>query len=184
MRQMEVDGSCPGSTGRPEGRPVSFELPLSLWARAQDGAICRVVVSREQILIQRPLAGLPCTVRMPVSVLEGVAAAFLQTGPAVRLLHREAGLSLDVIEAATPGMAIQVRDRLARALSLPALFVDADGAVFGARRRVGQIVAGIPGPRRGGRPVMARRPRFLKRRAAGQPLEAPPIIGREIIART
>lgn len=184
MRQTEMDGVRPDVTGRPEGRPAPFELPLSLPARAQDGSPCRVIVSLEQILIERPLAGLLCMVRMPASALEGVAAAFLPTGPAVRLVHREAGLSLDVLEAASPGMAIELRDRLAWALRLPALFVDADGEVFGASRRLGRIVAGIPGPRRGGRAAMARRPRFLKRRTTGQPLEAPPITGREIIART
>lgn len=184
MRQTEVDGVRPAKTGRPEGRPVAFELPLSLPARSQDGALCRVVVTREQILIERPLAGQVCKIRVPVSALEGVAAAFLTAGPSVRLIHRDPGLTMDVLDAPNPGMAIELRDRLARALSLPAFFVDADGEAFGRSRKLGRIVTGIPAPRRGGRPALARRPRFLKRRATGRPPESPPITGREIIART
>lgn len=184
MRQTEMDGVLPVKTGRPEGRPVPFELPLRLPARSQDGVLCHVVVCQEQLLIQRPLAGLPCKVRVPVSALEGVAAAFLPDGPAVRLIHREPGLTLDVLEASSLEMAVGLRDRLARALSLPALFVDADGVIFGSSRRFGRIVTGTPGPRRGGRPALVRRPRFLTRRVLGRQPEAPPITGDEIIART
>jgi hypothetical protein len=184
MRQTEMDGVCPVMTGRPEGRPVAFELPLRLRATSQDGVLCHVVITQEHILIERPVAGLSCKVRMPVSALEGVTAAFLPDGPAVRLVHREAELTLDVLEAASLEMAIASRDRLARALGLPALFVDADGAIFGASRRFGRIVTGMPGPRRGGRPAFVRRPRFLTRRVPGRRPEAPPITGREIIART
>lgn len=184
MRQTEVDGGRPEMTGRPEGRPSSFELPLSMAARAQDGAACRVVVTQQHILVERPVGGLRCMVRMPISALEGVAAAFLPGGPAVRLVHRDPGLSLDVIEAPSASVAIELRDRLARSLRLPAMFVDADGVVFGATRRMGRIVAGQPGPRRGGRPALARRPRFLKRRAIGEASDAQPVAGREIIART
>jgi hypothetical protein len=133
MRQTDMDGVRPQATGRPEGRPVFVELPLRLEAQAADGARCRVVVEPGQILLERPVAGLACAIRLPASALDGVAAAFLPGGPAVRLVHREAGLTIDLVHPSSPGIAIELRDRLARALGLPALFVDAEGTVFGRR---------------------------------------------------
>lgn len=184
MRQTDMDGVRPQATGRPEGRPVFVELPLRLEAQTADGARCRVVVEPGQILLERPVAGLACAIRLPASALDGVAAAFLPGGPAVRLVHREASLTIDLVHAASPGIAIELRDGLARALGLPALFVDAEGTVFGAARRMGRVAAQQPQPRRGGRIALKRRPRFLTRRALGGEVDAPPLAGREIIART
>jgi hypothetical protein len=184
MRQTDMDGGRPLPAARPRGRPAFIELPLRLEATAADGAGCRVVVQQDEIIVERPLAGLTCAVRLPAAALEGVAAAFLPGGPAVRLVHREAALTIDLIHAAAPGIAIELRDCLARALRLPALFVDADGEVFGASRRLGRIAAHPPQPRRGGRMALKRRPRFLTRRAVGDEPGAAPIAGREIIARS
>jgi len=184
MRQTDMDGVRPHQTGRPAGRPVFVELPLRLEARAADGARCRVMLQQEHVFVERPVGGLACAIRLPVSALEGVAAAFLASGPAVRLVHREAGLTIDLIHAASPGIAIELRDRLARLLGLPALFVDAEGEVFGAIRRMGRITAEEPQPRRGARTALKRRPRFLTRRSIGGEPDAPPLNGREIIART
>ena len=183
MRQTDMDGVRPQATGRPAGRPVFVELPLRLEARAADGARCRVVLERSHLVVERRVAGLACAIRLPASALDGVAAAFLASGPAVRLVHREAGLTIDLLHAASPGIAIELRDRLARALGLPALFVDAEGEIFGATRRMGHVEAEPPQPRRGGRTALKRRPRFLARRAVGGDADAPPFTGREIIAR-
>ncbi len=94
----------------------------------------------------------------------------------IRLLHRDAGLSIDVEEFDTFETAEEYGDRLANFLDLPAM-----------------MMAGAPGSdaprkpaaprRRRGLPIRGRRPRFLMRRRPGADGATEKVEGREIIAR-
>lgn len=180
MRQTELDEVDRVKPGRPSGRP-DFLPQLRFDGKTADGAPCTAVVERDGVLLSRPLGGLDCRIRLRRDAFAG--AALIRRGDtyAVRLLHREPGLSPDLVETASFGGAMDARDWIARLLRLPALFVAADGSVCGERRRLGGVVTADAAPRRPLR--AARRPRFLARRRIGAEPAEGRIAGREIIAR-
>jgi hypothetical protein len=108
---------------------------------------------------------------------QAVAVVASEGGNVVRLLHRDPGLSVDLTRADSFEAAEEYRDRLSDFLGLPPLMMGGNGAA-------GAKVAGPAAahPRRT-RPVRARRPRFLTRRRAGEPVSIRKVDGREIIAR-
>ena len=93
----------------------------------------------------------------------------------IRLMHRDAGLSIDVEEFATLETAEEYRDRLAGFLDLPPITV--------AGARVAETAGGVVAQPRRSRPGRGRRPRFLTRRRPGSSEPRGKIKGREIIAR-
>lgn len=125
--------------------------------------------------MSRPVAGLACRIRVPVRQYEAVAVLVRAERHTIRLMHRDAGLSIDVEEFATLETAEEYRDRLAGFLGLPPMTMagapapEADGSA-------------PPQPRRG-QPGRARRPRFLTRRQTGSSAPRSRVEGREIIAR-
>lgn len=128
--------------------------------------------------MSRPVAGLACRIRVPVRQYDAVAVLMRdERRHVIRLMHRDAGLSIDVEEFATLETAEEYRDRLARFLDLPPMLMA--GAPASDNRRA----AADPQPRRG-TSVRRRRPRFLARRRSGARGSLAKIEGREIIART
>jgi hypothetical protein len=127
--------------------------------------------------MSRPVAGLACRVRVPVRQYQAVGLLVGDRGHIVRLVHREAALSIDVESFSSFETAEEYRDRLADFLELPPLtLAGASGA------RAPEPAAPLPARRRGGiaRP---RRARFLTRRPTGDIVSIRKIEGREIIAR-
>jgi hypothetical protein len=126
--------------------------------------------------MSRPVAGLACRIRIPVRQYQAVALLVGERSNVIRLMHRDAGLSLDVEEFESFETAEEYRDRLAGFLGLPSV-----------------IAAGTPSPEdalsaatsrtRRSRTIKARRPRFLTRRHSGSAVTIHKIEGREIIAR-
>ena len=126
--------------------------------------------------MSRPVAGLACRIRVPVRQYQAVALLVGDTDHVIRLMHRDAGLSLDVEAFDNLATAEEYRDRLAGFLDLPPMIVA--GAPAGER---GVIEA--PQHRRT-RTTRSRRPRFLARRRSAKAATAiARIEGREIIAR-
>jgi hypothetical protein len=125
--------------------------------------------------MSRSVAGLACRIRVPVRQYEAVAVWVRGQRHVIRLMHRDAGLSIDVEEFATLETAEEYRDRLAGFLDLPPMTV----AGAPAAETGGEVV---PQPRRS-RPGRGRRPRFLTRRRPGSSEPRGKIEGREIIAR-
>jgi hypothetical protein len=123
--------------------------------------------------MSRPVAGLACRVRVPVRQYQAVAVVIGDEHHVIRLLHRDAGLSIDVEQFKTLETAEEYRDRLAGFLNLPPM-----------------VMSGAPAPRSSDdarpqprRAAIRRRPRFLVRRRPGAASPLGRIDGREIIAR-
>lgn len=95
----------------------------------------------------------------------------------IRLMHRDAGLSIDIEEFESFETAEEYRDRLASFLNLPPMVMAGAPALA-----EGATETEAPQPRRG-RSVRGRRPRFLMRRRPGARAPLGKVEGREIIAR-
>jgi len=127
-------------------------------------------------MMSRAVAGLACRIRVPVRHYQAVAVLSRRTDHVIRLLHRDAGLSVDVEEFTTLETAEEYRDRLAEFLGLPPLSL-AGGPSAAVRAEEPRT-----GSRRRNRAFGARRPRFLARRRTGA-MSIAKVEGREIIAR-
>jgi hypothetical protein len=128
--------------------------------------------------MSRTVAGLACRIRIPVRQFQAVALVVREKSHVIRLMHRDAGLSLDVEEFDSFATAEDYRDRLAGFLGLPT--VTAAGT---PSRDDEEIVTG-PARLRRGRAISVRRPRFLARRHSSKNAVSGKLEGREIIART
>ena len=126
--------------------------------------------------MSRPVAGLACKIRIPVRQYQAVALLVHEQRHVIRLMHRDADLSLDVEEFESFETAEEYRDRLAGFLDLPSVIAAGTPALEDA------LPTATPGARRN-RTVKARRPRFLTRRHSGDAVKINKVEGREIIAR-
>jgi hypothetical protein len=126
--------------------------------------------------MSRPVAGLACKIRIPVRQYQAVALLVHERRHVIRLMHRDADLSLDVEEFESFETAEEYRDRLAGFLDLPSVIAAGAPALEEA------LSTATPGARRS-RTVKARRPRFLTRRHSGDAVKINKVEGREIIAR-
>lgn len=127
--------------------------------------------------MSRPVAGLACRIRVPVRQFQAVALLVREKSHVIRLMHRDAGLSLDVEEFESFATAEEYRDRLAGFLGLPPVI-----AAGTPSHDDDEIVTG-PARFRRGRAISVRRPRFLARRASGEKATRGKVEGREMIAR-
>ncbi len=125
--------------------------------------------------MSRPVAGLACRIRVPVRQYEAVAVLVCAKRHVIRLMHRDAGLSIDIEAFDTFETAEEYCDRLAGFLNLPPMTMagspsaeTGDGNAPQSRRA--RLGAG-------------RRVRFLTRRRLGLSRPLGRIDGREIIAR-
>jgi hypothetical protein len=177
MRRAELDEVHPEGAGRSPERPVSFPDIHLYRARAGDGADCLATFDRRTIVLARPIAGIPCKIRLSLSQYQAVALIAGDAVNVIRLLHREPGLSLDLERIDSFEAAEEYRDQLASFLDLPPLTMAGLGPSLETPAEAAESVV----PRR--RTGRSSRPRFLIRRAPGQPIEIRRIDGREIIAR-
>jgi hypothetical protein len=162
--------------GRSEERPASSPQVLLFSGRAEDGADCLATFDRHTVLLSRPVAGLACRIRIGVGQFEAVAVAPRGDRHTVRLVHRDPGLSIDLVEFPECVDAEEYRDRLAGYLDLPSLTLGG-GSVWN------EAMGGALSIARRHKMVRARKPRFLARRQTGNVIPFPAVRGREIIAR-
>ena len=169
MRQTLSGELQSSETGRFSERPVSTSPIRQYVGEAADGAECLAAINSRDIVLSRLVGGIACRIRIAPSQYLGIAVVNLADGCGVRLVHRDAGLTVDLPAASDIGTAAEQRDRLARLLGLPILDLPAlaSGSQAG-RRAVGHQL---------------KRPRFLKRRRTGGAPSGPRLLGREIIAR-
>jgi hypothetical protein len=162
--------------GRSAERPASLPQVPFYSGRAEDGADCLATFDRNTVLLSRPVAGLACRIRIGVGQYEAVAIVPAGDRHAVRLVHRDRGLSVDLVEFADMEAAEDYRDRLAGYLDLPSLTLGG-GSVWN------EAMTGALAAARSHRMVRSRKPRFLARRQTGNVIPFPSVRGREIIAR-
>jgi hypothetical protein len=92
-------------------------------------------------------------------------------------MHRDPGLSIDLVEAATLEAAEEHRDRLSIFLDLPAL-------TLAGRSASNDTTVSAAAPTRRKVHNRTSRPRFLSRRKTGQVIAFRQVTGSEIIARS
>jgi hypothetical protein len=158
-------------------------------ARA-DGGTRLVELHPQRVIVRRAVRGMSMAVNLPVRAFLGVA---LHVGAArgqgddvaVVLEHRDPGLSLPLYRASDGIDIVAEWHSWARALSVPLLVVDPDGALREAFPQFGPLRVGMPlGRRRRRGSLRHRRPSILTRRKPGRP--GPMLVHhgeREIIAR-
>ena len=127
-------------------------------------------------MMSRAVAGLACRIRIPVRQYEAVAVLSRDADHVIRLLHRDATLSVDIEEFDTFQTAVEYRDRLATFLDLPPLTLAGATTASSETQRA-------PQARRRNAVLRMRRPRFLTRRCTGGAMAIRRIEGRELIAR-
>jgi hypothetical protein len=149
-----------------------------------------VLLDADQALVSRPLpSGAPATMRMPMSVFEGVAVRILpdrvdahgETIPdgrvVIELLHRDPQLSVPLSVVDDLDDVVADWKVWSRVLSLPMLLVESDGSWRPVDHRLGAIAVAGPKPRRRRSVLAGRRPRFLVRRKVGVMPARPIVVG-------
>ena len=182
MYRTELTGSLPIRAGRFSRRPEFFQDCSNLTAACGDGAMCTVSLQPQSVRVNRPVGGSICGINVNAGDFDGVAVVAEGGALAVRLLHRDSWLTIDLVKDAGLGAALDLRDAIARQFRLPAVLIDADGRAQSDLNKYGAILAAAPAPRRCS-PVNRMRPRFLQRRSVGSPAVRPAFASREIIAR-
>ena len=130
--------------------------------RAADGTFCIVTFDANTVVLSRPVGGLPCRIRLYPRQYDGVAVIERPDGHVIHLLHRDPGLSIDLVQLQTLDAAEEYCDRIASMLDLPTL-------TLAGRSATGDtIVAGGASTPRRVRATAPRRPRFLTRRRGGE----------------
>ncbi len=128
-------------------------------------------------MLSRPVAGMACKLRLTTRQYQAVALVARDDRQTIRLMHRDAGLSIDLTDMADAEAAEEYCLRLAAFLDLPTVMM--------ARATLPAEAAADPRPSpRRNRSLRARRPRFLTRRKRGEPIEIRNLERREIIARS
>ncbi|HVV93399.1 MAG TPA: DUF6101 family protein [Hyphomicrobiales bacterium] len=149
--------------------PQSFVTPDD----GAEGGVRSVMLERTRVLLTRRLRGMAMKIAVPIAAYRGVVVRVLgQGGPApleVALVHDDRDLDVPLYRADDDGEVVSEWHRWSGALGLPLLFERVDGSLVTLDRRLGEVRAGRPLPRR---PRVSRerlRPRFLRRRRVGRP---------------
>ncbi|MEM9222338.1 MAG: DUF6101 family protein [Pseudomonadota bacterium] len=169
---------------------AAVTLPARFSVRRRRDHRLDVSISREAVTISSPDAA---AATQPVKSYRGISASVVRgkAGPEFHLTLEHEDSQHCVPLAASSDIEAVAREwqAWAKALCLPLLAIDADGAVHGELNALGVILAERPSPRRRGSPLVGRRSRYARKRRATPPTralgEAPVHTGeREIIART
>ena len=139
-----------------------------------DGRRRTVRLDGDKVAIQRVVGGVFMRVTVPTSAYRGVALRVVDARDdgfayEIRLVHADPDLGVTLAETRDDSD-IQAEWRLwARALGLPTLVERSEGSDEPDRQLLGRVAVRPPAPRRRGKTILARRPRFLTRRKLGRP---------------
>ncbi len=145
-------------------------------ARA-DGQRRQIDVSRERVVIRRSVGGVPMTINLSTRAFRGVSLRLRETGEIghgfeVALAHHDADLSVVLARYAEEGDVLAAWREWARFFDLPTLVERRLGEDEPEKPMLGRVAACPASPRRRGKWINARRPRFLARRKVGDPARA------------
>jgi hypothetical protein len=139
-----------------------------------DGRRRDVRLDGDKVAIDRIVGGVAMRVTVPTSAYRGVALRVVDAREdgftyEIRLVHADPDLSVALAETSDDSD-IQAEWRLwARVLGLPALIERAEGYDEPDQEMLGRVAIRPPEPRRRGKTILSRRPRFLARRKLGRP---------------
>ena len=139
-----------------------------------DGRRRFVRLDGDKVAIDRVVGGVFMRVTVPTSAYRGVALRVIDARDdgfayEIRLVHADPDLGVTLAETRDDSE-IQAEWRLwARVLGLPALVERAEGSDEPDQQLLGRVAVRPSTPRRRGRTILARRPRFLARRKRGRP---------------
>lgn len=178
-----------GSADRldPKSLPIRFAAPDA----AADGGVRRVTLEGARVVVDRIVRSISMRIVAPLSTFSGVAMR-LQPGERpetdrveVLLAHRDRALDVPLASAPRDGDGLAEWTSWGRALQLPLLIEDLDGARRTTSARIGALEVGRPLARRGRGFLKGRRTRFQAKRRTGKLTAETPVHAgeREIIAR-
>jgi hypothetical protein len=190
---MSAGGAVPAGSGR-SARLDPFALPISF--RSNDAGADRherlIEIGRDRVVVRRAVRGIAMKIATPVADYLGIAVRIIPPkddfdgAVAVMLEHRDPGLSVPLFLAGD-GFDVAVEcDAWARALGVPTLTADAEGALREAGGPFARLQVRAAIVRRRGRSLKWRRSlRRLRRKPGATALNVQAIHRdeREIIAR-
>jgi len=185
MQSERITASAARETARAPRPGVAGGRRIETSDPRADGRRRVVVLTRNGVTIARSIGGVFMNIALRPDAFEGVVLRM--RGPTdgcfhyqIELRHRDPDLCVTLWEA-DDDRDIQAEWRLwARFLGAPTLVEREAGRADPDRPRLGAVAIAPSGPRRRGRTIAGRRPRFLTRRKIGAPSKAPPSRGREI----
>jgi len=138
-----------------------------------DGALRLVELSRELVVIRRGISGVPMTIALPTHAFRGVSLRLAAAradgfGYELKLIHRDGDLSVTLCEADDDLDIVAEWKAWSKFFGLPRLVERELGRDEPDEPHLGATLARQPAPRRRGRWIAARRPRFLTRRKVGR----------------
>jgi len=139
-----------------------------------DGRRRFVRLDGDQVAIHRVVAGVSMRVTVPTSAYRGVALRVVDARDQgfayeIRLVHKDPDLAVTLAETRDDSD-VQAEWKLwARVLGLPALVERSEGCDEPDQSLLGRVAVRPAAPRRRGKAILARRPRFLARRRVGRP---------------
>ena len=139
-----------------------------------DGRRRFVRLDGDKVAIHRVVGGVFMRVTVPTSAYRGVSLRVVDArgygfAYEIRLVHADPDLSVALAETSDDSE-IQAEWRLwARALGLPALIERVEGGDEPDQKLLGRVAIRPSEPRRRGKTILSRRPRFLARRKLGRP---------------
>ena len=165
---------------------VTASSKAAEWARIEafdprsDNRRRVIDVARESVTIRRAVAGVSMAIRIASSAYRGVTLRVngLRDGRfhyEVKLLHRDPDLSVSLAEGENRAAVESEWREWVRFLRLPALVGRTEAADVEVNIDAVDISRRRPSPRRRGRSVTSRRPRFLTRRKVGAAAPAPTV---------
>jgi hypothetical protein len=180
-----------GSSRNARLDPFALPVCFSTADARADGGTRLVELHQQRVIVRRAVRGMTMAVSLPLGAYLGVAlhlwAPHLNglATVAVVLEHRDPALSLPLYVADDSIDIIAEWHAWARALGLPLLVGEKDGALRAAFPQLGKLQVASPRQRRRrSGAIRTRRPRFLSRRRPGRGGAMPVYRGeREIIAR-
>ena len=171
---MVLGGAMPCGSSRARLDPLALPVRFTANDAGADERQRQVELDRERVVLRRAVRGIRMAIRLPISAFRGVVLRLLPagTGPSdlisVSLEHRDPGLSVPLCVAPDSEDVVAEWRLWARVLGLPALVERAEGCSEPDQQLLGRVAVRPAAPRRRGKTILARRPRFLARRKLGR----------------
>jgi hypothetical protein len=171
-RQTATSGINPAGSGRAlRLDPLSLPLRFDAQDTRADGGVRQIELHRERVVLRRAVKGMQMAVNVRVSDFLGVASRGLDDAQMLVLVHRDPSLNIPLCVSSDAEEISSAWQMWSEIFALPQLPEDTVSEPAARRRRHNAI--------------RGRRPKFLVRRRAGDPLNPANVYAgeREIIAR-